>query len=316
MGSCSLDAKAGTPQLVVDLYNAFSRSERVIEQETDSTLLNPEDSAALRAFIKTHVPSAFDAIRACREQQGSDWFASGYAAEFVDQHCKILWRILNSRDRGVLKLGDLSSLSDRLASFAPSGVYGLSNSRPVGAYLVQLEYVNPDLLRRLDEVSWPPANPVQEVKDARHLPLKTLADLLHTSIHRVRNLLSAESSLSKPTARQLAELTDVPADRIQVAYDMYRSTTTLHLEYPGKWINPRAAEEEDLSKGMGGVAMEISLLSFLICTGVLELLRSPEIRIERCTYCGSLYLPKSRSHRHENNFCCEKHRKRYKYENP
>jgi len=315
MGSGSLDNETGTPQLVVDLYNGFSGSGRA-GPGMGSVPMSPEDSAGLRLFIETHAASAYSAILAYQDQQGLDWFTSEQAERFLAREYYIVRRTLGGRERGVLSLSDLSFLSNRLASFAPRGVYSLRGSLPVGAYVQSLSYVDMDLLHRVDEVTWPPANPVQELKEAKGLSHKALADNFSTSIHRVRRLLNDESPLSKRMARQLSELLDMPAERIQIAYDMHRSNAVLHVEYPGERISLRVVEAEDLPTGTGGVAMEIAILSFRICSALLELLRSSQPRIERCTYCGNLYLPKPRSHRHKNNFCSGKHRKRYKYENP
>ncbi len=84
---------------------------------------------------------------------------------------------------------------------------------------------------------------------------------------------------------------------------------------PGSSINPRAALEKDLPRGSECVVMEIAMLSYRVCMTLLNLLQSDRPRIERCTYCGDLYLPDPGSHRHDNNFCCDKHRQRYRYEN-
>jgi transcriptional regulator with XRE-family HTH domain len=282
--------------------------------------MSPEDSTNLRLFVEMCCAPAHRAILAYQDQQGVDWFTSEHAERFLAREYYIVRRVLDGRERGVLCLSDLSFLDNQLSSFVPSGVYGLPGSRPVGAYFMSPSSsepgFEPGLLHRLDEVAWPPANPVQELKEARGLSQKALAGLLSTSIHRVRSLLNDESPLSKRTARRLSELLDMPANRIQVAYDMHRSNTVLHVEYPGKWIDPRAVGAEDLPRGLGCVVVEINILSFKICSALLELLRADRIRIERCTYCRNLYLPKPRSHRHANNFCSEKHRKRYKYENP
>lgn len=319
MGSDCLENEIGTPQLVLDLYNRYSGSGRA-GPDVSSVPMSPEDSEKLRLFLEVHCVPACKAILAYREQQGADWYVSEHAGRFLAREYYIVRRTLEGRERGVLSLSDLSFLDNQLASFAPRGVYGLEGSRPVGAYLLSASWpesgFDTGLLRGLDEITWPPANPVQELKEVRGLSLRALSNLLNTSVPRVRDLLNGERPLSKPVARRLSELLAVPVDRIQVAYDMHRSGTMLHVEYPGNWIAPRAAGAEELPTGMAGVDMEIRNLSFRICVALLALLRSSQPRIERCDYCGELYLPKPRSHRHEKNFCGAKHRKRYKYENP
>ena len=234
--------------MVVDLYNFFSRSERTGEN-TSPVPLSPEDSANLKLFIEAHCSTGYSAIGAYQDQQGVDWYTSRHAERFLTHEYNIVRRVLEGREREVLQLSDLSFLSNRLSLFAPSGVVGMPGSLPVGVYLIPLSYVDEDLMRGMDEVTWPPTDPVQKLKAMRGLSQKALADVLGTSIHRVRNLLSGESPLSKRVARHLSELLDVPADRIQVAYDMHRSGTTLHVESPGNSINPRAALEKDLPRG-------------------------------------------------------------------
>ena len=312
-----MENETGSPGIVVDLYNRFSRSGRAGQDMGPAPIpMSPEDAASLRVFIEMYSAAAHRAILAYQDQQGVDWFTSGHAERFLTREYCITRRVLDGRERGVLCFRDLSFLSNQLARFAPNGVYGLLGSLPVGAYIRPLSCVDTQLLRRMDEITWPPANPVQELKEARGLSQKALAGLLNTSTHRVRNLLNGECPLSEPAIRKLSELLDVPMDRIQVAYDMHRSDTILHVESPGKWIVPRMVGAQDLPRGMEGVNMEIAVLSFRICSTLLDLLRSNRPRIERCTYCGNLYLPKPRSHRHARNYCCDRHRQRYDYENP
>ncbi len=315
MGSDRLKNEIGSIELVVDLYNRFSRTGRS-GPGMSQVLMSHEDSASLMHFIEMHCAAAHDAILAYQEQHGVDWFVSEHAERFLAREYYIVRRVLDGRERGVLRLRDLSFLDSKLASFAPRPRYGLPGSRSVGAYFMPLSDVATALLHHLDEVTWPPANPVQQLKEGNNLSQKTLACSLSTSIHRVRNLLNGEGPLSKQMAHLLSKLVGVSADRIQVAYDMHRFDTTLHVESPGNWIDPREVDGDDLPTGSESVAMEIRGLSFRICLALLELLRSSRIRIERCTYCGNLYLPKPHSHRHARNYCCEKHRQQYNYSNP
>jgi len=300
--------------MVADLYNAFAWSGRTGE-DLNPVPLSPKDSANLKLFIEAHCSTGYSAISACQDQQGVDWYTSEHAERFLTPEYYIVRRVLEGREREVLRLSDLSFLSNRLSLFAPVGVIGVSPSLPVGAYFRSLSSVDLKLLGSMDEISWPPANPVRKLKMMRGLSHESLADELDTSIYRVRTLLRGESPLSERVAHHLSKPLEVSVNRCQVDYEMWRSKATLHVESPGKWIVPRPADVENLPKGMAGVVLETRIFSYRICIALLELLRSDRPRIQRCTYCGILYLPKPHSSRHENNYCCDKHRYKQHYDN-